>query len=242
MSAGAVAGAVRCRLRAVYLAARWIAGRWWFAVPALTLAWPAWLVLRLAVGWRPEAYQPYEAHWVIAFPLALLGTALGVRVIAADLDRRTIEILYTVPGGSHRAWLLHLGAAASMLAAAEALLATATAIFLTAFPPALLYGPLQAGLFFLAVSMGLSVLFRSEVTGALASIPVLGLFLAVSGAEPTVRLSPFFHTYAPQTLSRYHPQDLLAWTVQNRIGFALLVAALVALTFARANRRERMIA
>jgi hypothetical protein len=36
--------------------------------------------------------------------------------------------------------------------------------------------------------------------------------------------------------------ELLDHTVQNRIGFALLILALTALAFTRAERRERMLA
>ena len=37
------------------------------------------------------------------------------------------------------------------------------------------------------------------------------------------------------------PADVLAWTMQNRIGFVLAIAAVVAIGFARAERRERML-
>jgi Flp pilus assembly protein protease CpaA len=35
--------------------------------------------------------------------------------------------------------------------------------------------------------------------------------------------------------------DLLAWTIQNRIGVALLILALVALSWVRAERREQLL-
>jgi hypothetical protein len=34
---------------------------------------------------------------------------------------------------------------------------------------------------------------------------------------------------------------MIAWTVQNRIGFALLIVSLVTLTCARAERREQLL-
>jgi hypothetical protein len=52
------------------------------------------------------------------------------------------------------------------------------------------------------------------------------------------RISPFWN---PAALTDFDPADVLAWTVQNRIGFALLIGALALLAFARAERRERLL-
>jgi len=38
-----------------------------------------------------------------------------------------------------------------------------------------------------------------------------------------------------------NPTEVLAWTVQNRIGVALMILALVALSCARAERREQLL-
>jgi len=37
------------------------------------------------------------------------------------------------------------------------------------------------------------------------------------------------------------PAELVAWAVQNRVGFALFVAAIVALAFERAGNRESLL-
>jgi len=37
------------------------------------------------------------------------------------------------------------------------------------------------------------------------------------------------------------PAELFAWTLQNRVGIALAMAAILALAFMRANRREQML-
>jgi ABC-type transport system involved in multi-copper enzyme maturation permease subunit len=232
-----VLGVIRDWGRLVYLSGRLIAGRWWWAVPIIPLVWSGFLILRLLVGWRTEEYVPYAAqNQLIAVPLTILAIGLGVRIIAAELDSRTLEIAYTVPGGTRWVWLAKLTAAALMLAAAELLLAAVAAVFLTGFPVGMLYVPFQAAVFYLALSMALSALFKSEVTGALVSIPVLIIGLALSGTRP----SPFFNTLLPEIADRADPSDILAWTIQNRVGFALVILAIVALAFARAERREQM--
>jgi ABC-type transport system involved in multi-copper enzyme maturation permease subunit len=232
-----VLGVIRDWGRLVYLSGRLIAGRWWWAVPIIPLVWSGFLILRLLVGWRTEEYVPYAAqNQLIAVPLTILAIGLGVRIIAAELDSRTLAIAYTVPGGTRWVWLAKLTAAALMLAAAELLLAAVAAVFLTGFPVGMLYVPFQAAVFYLALSMALSALFKSEVTGALVSIPVLIIGLALSGTRP----SPFFNTLLPEIADRADPSDILAWTIQNRVGFALVILAIVALAFARAERREQM--
>ena len=117
---------------------------------------------------------------------------------------------------------------------AELLLAVSTYIFFTEFPLGALYGALQAAVFYLVLSMALAALFKSEAVGALTS----GGVLAFNSLLQNLRISPFWN---PERLTDHDPRDVLAWTVQNRIGFLLAIAAIVALAFARAERREKLL-
>ena len=233
-----ILGAIRDRARLVYLSARLIAGRWWWVVPVIPLLWTAYLILSLVFQWGDtDEYSAYSAqNLMIAVPLASLAIGLGVRIIAAEIDSRTLEIAYTVPGGTRKVWLAKLAAAALMLAVAELLLAGVARVLLTDFPVGVLYTAFQAAIFYLVLSMALSALFKSEVTGALVSIPVLIIGMSLSPFRP----SPFFNTLLPQIADRADPSDVLAWTIQNRVGYALVILAIVALAFARAERREQM--
>jgi hypothetical protein len=217
--------------------ARLIAGRRYWIATLLPLTWIGFQVFRLLVRWRPESYGPGDAQNVlIGFPLAVLAVGLGVRVIAGEIDRRTLEIAYTVPGGTHRVWLAKLGAAIVLLLAAESLLAAASWIFCTPFPPSALYGALQSAVFYLALSMALAALVRSEAAGALLVILVLGFNFFLQAAN--LRISPFWNA---ERVASEDPAQLLALAVQNRIGFLLAIAALAALGFARAENREKLL-
>jgi hypothetical protein len=235
-------GRLRDWKRSVYLSARLIAGKRFWVVPFVVLPWIAFQLGRLAVeGWRPQgAYRPPEAQAIlIGFPLVVLAIGLGVRIIAGDIDRRTLEITYTVPGGAHRAWLNKLAAAVLLLLAAEALLGLTTFVFATEYPIGALYGALQAALFYLVLAMAMSVLFKSEATGAMATVVLLVLNGVSSGfGEVQLRISPFFN---PAALPNADSADLIAWTVQNRIGFLLVIPVIAALAFGRAERRESML-
>ena len=145
-----------------------------------------------------------------------------------------------MPGGAHRVWLTKISAALFLLVVSLLLQGSITYAFFTSFPPlTALFGAFQGVAFYMAVSMGLSTLFRSEVAGAMATAAILGFNGLVTGfgANP-VRISPFWN---PLSLTETDPQELLALSVQNRIGFVLAIAAIVALTFGRAERRETML-
>lgn len=234
------ASSVVDRLLLLQLSMRLQFGRRFWIVPLLALAWPAYQALTLLAGWRGQSFDEADAqNALIGFPLVLLGIGLGVRIIAAEIEQRTLEVTYTVPGGASRVWISKLAAAALALGAAAALLAAVTAAFFTQYPLTALYGALQGAVFYLVLAAGLGALFRSEITAALVALVVLVLNGLLTGfGSTTTRWSPLFNPLAAQNASA---SDVLAWTVQNRIGTALVIAALIALACARAERRERLL-
>lgn len=224
-------------VRLLHLSARVTAGRRYWIAPLLPLLWIAFQLFRLLIGWRTEDFVPADAQNVlIGFPLTILAIGLGVRIIAGEMDFRTLEIAYTVPGGTHRVWLAKLSAALLLLIAAEALLALASFLFCTGFPPGALYGALQAAVFYMVLATGFSALFKGEAVGALMACVVLAINLPFQGGLPMA--SPFYNAEARFNLDA---ADLLAETIRNRIGYALVIAAITALSFGRAEQRERVL-
>ena len=209
-------------------------------LPLLPLVWLAGLAVLLIAG-RLPSFEPTSAqNTLIGVPVSILAAFLGGRIIAGELDERTLEIAYTVPGGAHRVWLGKLAAAGLILLASLGLMAVLTFTFFTAFPVVqTLYGAAQGAVFCLALTMGFATLLRSETSGALAT---LGLFGVAVSFPPLlvllIRISPFWN---PLTVQGADAEQLLAMAVRNRIGYALIIAAIVALTFARAERREKML-
>lgn len=224
-------------VRLLHLSARVTAGRRYWIAPLLPLLWIGFQLFRLLIGWRDEAFTPADAQNVlIGFPLTILAIGLGVRIIAGEMDFRTLEIAYTVPGGTHRVWLAKLSAALLLLVAAEALLALTSFLFCTGFPPGALYGALQAAVFYMILATGFSALFKGEAVGALMACVVLAINLPFQGGLPA--LSPFYNAAARFNLDA---ADVLAEMVRNRIGYALVIAVIAALSFGRAEQRERVL-
>jgi hypothetical protein len=228
-------------LRLVHLSARSLAGRRYWIVALIPLVW-VWLQALFVVARMRETVPGPDAAQgeLIGLPATILGLALGVRVIAGEIDRRTLEIAYTVPGGAQRVWLAKLAAAAAMLAVSVLLVGLEARLVFTEFPIGALYGAFQGALFYLALGTGLATLFKSEATGALVGVGVLIANGVITGfGENQLRVSPLWN---PAALDAATPEaDVLAWTVQNRVGFALAIMAIVALSIVRAERRETML-
>lgn len=220
------------------LALRLQLGRGAWLVPALALLWPAYHAITVLAGWR-QLDAADAQNGLIGVPLTVLAIGLGVRVIAAEIDQRTLEVAYTVPGGARRVWIAKLSAAAVPLLGAGLLLAIIAAVFFVRYPLSALYGALQGAAFYLVLAAGLGALLRSDITAALVASVMLALngFLTGFGDAPS-RWSPLFN---PLVVKDTSEAEIFAWTVQNRIGFALLIVALVTLTCARAERREKLL-
>jgi len=212
-----------------------LAGRRYWLLPFLPLVWLGIQAVMLLAGMRPSVEPVAAQNSLIGVPVAVLAIFLGGRTITGELDQHSLEIAYTVPGGAHRVWLGKLIAAILILLSSLILLATVTYAFFTDFPVLQsLYGATQGVVFYLATAMGFGTLFRSEVAGSLATIGVLGL----NSLLASLRISPFWN---PLAVEEADAAQMLALNVQNRIGVALAIAAIVALTFTRAERREKML-
>ena len=214
-----------------------IAGHWVWLLIFLPLLWLAARALETLIN-ATGGFEPANAQvGLMGIPMAVLAVILGLRIIAGEMDGRSLEIAYTVPGGCQRVWWAKLAASALVLILAETLLALVVYYLFVKFPFVALYGALQGAVFYLALSMAFAALFRSEVAGAMATAAVLVFDLLILGNNG-VRASPFWN---PLAVPNSDPEAILAMTVQNRIGIPILIALIIGLAFMRANRRERML-
>ena len=229
----------RRNLGLLRLALMVVAGRRYWLLPLLPLLWLLFQAGVLLIG-AGEGFTPSSAQGsLVGLPLTLLAVFLGLRIIAGEIDGRSLEIAYTVPGGCERVWWAKLFASTLVLLASETLLVAGTYIFFTPLPWGALYGALQPALFYMVLAMGMATLFRSEVAGAMGVAAVLGFDMLISGfGQNPVRISPFWN---PAAIDDADAAELLAWSLQNRIGILLAMAAILGLAFMRANRRERML-
>ena len=91
---------LRDAIRLVHHSARTVGGRWFWLAPLLPLLWVAFQYITVVLGWRDTSWDAVDAqNTLIGFPLTVLASGLGVRIIAGEIDRRTLEIAYTVPAG-----------------------------------------------------------------------------------------------------------------------------------------------
>lgn len=230
---------IRGYLKLTRLSAQLVAGRRFWIAMLLPMIWPALQAFVLMVGWKQSGLEDVHAQALMGVPLTVLAIGFGVRIIAGEMDRRTLEIAYTVPGGCHRAWLAKIVACLFMLMGSEILLVLVTLAFFTSVPLTAIYGALQAAVFYMITGMAFAAFFKNEITGAM----VAGALLALNGfgtgfGDNQMRISPFFN---PLAISGGDMSAIFAWTLQNRILFLLLIGAITLLTFSRVERRERML-
>ncbi|MFC1839702.1 hypothetical protein ACFL1N_08990, partial [Thermodesulfobacteriota bacterium] len=86
--------------------------------------------------------------------------------------------------------------------------------------------------FYLIVGMFFSAFFRSEITGAMATIALFAILLPINGW-----VVPFFNPLIEEMDSAQQ----FARILQNRILFIILIGAFTLLTFLRVERREKML-
>ena len=219
-------------------------GRKFWIVPLLALTWPLFHAVRLLVSDTVPSFNETAAqNTLIGLPMTVIAIGLGVSIIAGEIEQRTLEVAYTVPGGARRIWTAKLAAVILLLLVTETLLVIVTSLFFTSVPVTALYGAFQGAVFYLVVSMALGALFKSELTAVLVTLVILvaNVILLNSSNTPSHlsnRISPLFNPLALQETS---PSEILAWTIQNRIGVALAIIALALLAFARAERREQLL-
>lgn len=228
-------------LELLVLSMRLQVGRRFWAIPLLPLAWLMFMGLRVALDWRENFTVADVQNELIGLPLVILAIGLGIQLIATEIEDRTLEVCYTVPGGAVRIWLSKLAAAVLLLTAAEALLALVTGLVFTDFPLPVLYGAWQGAVFYLVLGTFLGAMVGNKLSAGLfaAGLLVLNAMFTGFGDNPS-RYSPLFNPWslADTTMDS---AEIMAWTIQNRIGVFLLAAALLALTVARAERRELLL-
>jgi ABC-type transport system involved in multi-copper enzyme maturation permease subunit len=234
-------GRITDYLRLTQLSIQLIAGRRFYITVLLPLIWPAFQAFLLLMGWR-EKIEAVNAQTLIGLPLVIYAIFLGIRIIAGEVDRRTLEVAYTVPGGSHRIWLAKMTASFCLLLFSEVLMAIFTLVLFTSFPFVSFYGALQAAVFYMVVSMAFAAFFRSEISGAMATAFVLTMNILIdSGVNLTnminKRVSPFYNPLAFDS----NMTEVSAYTIQNRILFIIFISAIILLTFSRVERREKML-
>ena len=222
-------------LRMMFYSARLIAGRKFWIIVLLPLLWLLLRAVFIMFGWADGKLGPEDAHYLMSIPLSVVAIGLGIRIIAGEIDSRTLEIAYTVPGGCHRIWLAKIATSVSMLLVSEMFLTLFTMLFFTSVTPGTLYGVLQGSVFYLIVGMAFSTFFRSEITGAMATAALFAFNLLVGAGT---RISPFFN---PLVIDNTEKSQVLPYTIQNRIFFIIFIAVITLLTFSRVERREKML-
>lgn len=223
----------------VMLSIRQQVGRRFWMLPIIILAWPLLVgIMNFLFGAQINVGPQEVQNVLIGLPLYFLAIGLGAGIITNEIEQRTLEVTYTIPGGARRVWLLKLGAAAMLILFSELLMAAACWILFTQFPLSVLPGAFRGAMFVLVVAMAMGALIKNELIAAIITSAVGFFILVLTMDEVIARWSPFFDPLLNEDIS---PTQLLAWTIQNYVGVPLVTIGIAALAFSRMERREQLL-
>ncbi len=235
-------GAVGATLRLGLINLKLLFGRhWWLFLLAL-LIWPAWLVLRVVMGWNDGPWQAdHVQNMALTPPLILLAIYLGMSAFAFEIDERTIEGVFTVSGSRYRPWLVRIGTVVVFLLAADLLLAGLTWLFLADFPVVgVTANALIPVLLYFSLALMFSLLFKGAIPAGLTVSPLLLLNITVlASATRGTRYNVFFNI-----LDRPSDVDAALWqimAVQNRLVLLLVIGLILFYTVRLTDKRERLL-
>lgn len=206
---------------------------WIFIVSVL--AWPLLMLLFLLTWPKNKGINETDVqNLMIGFPIYCLAIGIGIRIIASEIERRTLEVNYTIPGGTKRVWIAKLLSASLLILSSELLLALVTHLFFIPISISDFYGAFLGSIFYLVLAMYAGALFKSELMAALASLIILSLNLYL----PNTLWLPLFN---PVALESIEFNDTLIMLFQNFVIVVTLITLVVLVSFARAERREFML-
>jgi hypothetical protein len=223
----------------VILSIRQQLGRRFWLLPIFVLAWPllAGTVIFL-FGGNVNFGEDEIQNIIIGLPLYAMAIGMGAGIITNEIEQRTLEVTYTIPGGARRVWLLKLSAAALFILMAELMMAVSTWLIFMPFPLSVLPGAFRGAIFLLVLAMGFGALLKNELFAAITAGGLSFFILIMTMEENIGRWSPLFD---PRLIEDISTAEVIAWSIQNYVGVTLVTVALAALAFSRAERREQLL-
>jgi len=222
-------------------------GRRFWLVACLPLMWLVLQQLLLWAGWHESFTADMVQNSLIGFPLYCFAIACGVRVVAADIEQRTLEVALSASGGAWQIWTVKTLAATLLMGCSLLIMSLAcwllfttflsTSFLSTAFPWGALIGVGKALLFFLILSVYVGSRIKSELPALVIMLGVLAFGLAQSDQF----WSPLFNPLNTSMIEQYSTYQIATWTQRNHVLCATLLALIVWLLHSRSEHSEQLI-
>lgn len=212
-------------------------GHYYWLTPLVVMIWPTGLALLALFDITPVSVNHSSVqNWLIGFPLNLLAIGIGIGIIADEIEKQTLEVTYTIPGGTRRIWLYSILACLLILVAATILLSLSCYLFISGLPSGgEFFRGFQGAVFFLIWAMALGCFFRSKLVASLLSLLTYAGLIFVNF---DTRWSPLFN---PASVASNAGEEVHIWMIQNHVGVTVLLGLLLVLSFARVDRVELML-
>lgn len=191
------------------------------------------IVNRITLG---DALPP-----LLMIPMTVLAIFLGMQVIAAEKDKRTLETMFTIAGSPYKIWLIRFGTLHFILLLFTFGLATLTYFTFLDLPVVGATLHAYAPVYLICnLTIYFAIKFRSGLGAAMVTAGTVLLSLMLSGILGDTRFFLYFNAYAdpPRQIG---PETWNLWMWQNKIGVFVLGSLLLFFSLRGLLRRERLL-
>ncbi|TDI91133.1 MAG: hypothetical protein E2O76_13220 [Caldithrix sp.] len=187
-----------------------------------------------------ERMELEDLLWFLQWPLCGLALYLNMQLISSEKENRTLEVLFTTAGSRYKVWLLRVGTLNLILLLVAFSLSCLTFFTFSDLPIlTMAMNSFVPGFFTGAVTLYLSVKFRSGFAAAMVTILFLLLNIMFFSALQDTRYPLFFNYYdIPHNID---PGTWYLWMWQNRITIMVLAVLLQFFTLRGLQARERLL-
>ena len=208
--------------------------RFWM-LPFAVFIWPLLQASMMFMGWKQGGFELVDVqNRLMGYPLYLMAIGIGVGLIANEVEKRTLEVSFTLPGGAARIWINKLIAASFLIIVAEFILAFCTWIFFTGITSGIIIRVFQGAIFYLVLAMTAGAFFKNSLIAGIVTCFVL----FINSYFTNRSWSPVFN---PLTINNLSTGDLMQLIIRNHFIIVLAIFVMALLTFLRIEQREALL-
>lgn len=208
--------------------------RFWM-LPFAVFIWPLLQACMVFIGWKQGGFELVDVqNRLMGYPLYLMSIGIGVGLIANEVEKRTLEVSFTLPGGSAKIWINKLIAASFLIIMAELILGLCTWIFFTGITSGIVIRVFQGAIFYLVLAMTAGAFFKNSLIAGIVTCFVLFANSYFTNGS----WSPVFN---PLTINNLSAGDLMQLIIRNHFIVIAAIFVMALLAFLRMEQREALL-
>jgi ABC-type transport system involved in multi-copper enzyme maturation permease subunit len=211
----------------------------YWVVLAILLFLFTFFALLNAFAWNGASRAIHIQNLWLWVPMILMSCLLGCRLVLAEQDDHTLEVLFSLPGSRGRIWLFKLGLVYFVVFVTLLFLAALCYLFIADISIlGVTLHSLVPAVLFANLALLLSLLMRSWIAGAVVAV-LIALFFAMFFEAFSPYIFPFLNPL--NVPPRVGAREWFQTVVMNRVVILGLASLLLVLAMRRLRRPERLL-